>query len=142
MNRSAVVEQCLYLSFAVALVATLGSLYFSEVVGYYPCEYCWYQRIFMYPLVIILGIAAVRKDHLPSIYVMPLAAIGGCLSLYHYLTHETSIFGQDAGNACGLVPCNMEYINWFGFITIPFLAFIAFVLIFTLQWIVWRNTRS
>lgn len=135
------IENLMYASFAVALVAMLGSLYFSEIMGFIPCEYCWYQRVLMYPLVPILAIAAVRKDYRQSVYVMTLSGIGGIISLYHYTVQKTSIFGTDAGMACGIVPCNVQYINWFGFITIPFLALIAFFLIFVMQFLVWKSSR-
>ena len=130
--RRFILEQGPYISWAVSLAATLGSLYFSEVMKFTPCTLCWYQRILMYPLVIILGIAAVRKDYQQAIYVIPLAAIGGSISLFHYLTQKTALFSAVA-DACGMIPCNMQYINWLGFITIPFLALTAFVLIILLQ---------
>lgn len=141
-TKAFILEQGMYLSFAVALTAMLGSLYFSEIMGAIPCEYCWYQRILMYPLVLILGIAAVRKDYKQTLYVLPLSGIGMCVSLYHYLLQKTDLFGEEAGNACGVVPCNVEYINVFGFVTIPFLALTAFVLIFIMQWMVWTASRS
>jgi disulfide bond formation protein DsbB len=130
--RRFILDQGPYLSWAVSLVATLGSLYFSEVMKFTPCTLCWYQRILMYPLVIILGIAAVRKDYRQAVYVIPMAAVGGSISLFHYLTQKTSLFSAVA-DACGMIPCNMQYINWLGFITIPFLALTAFVLIILLQ---------
>lgn len=135
--RSFLREQGLYISFSVALIATLGSLFFSEIREYPPCTYCWYQRILMYPLVIILGIAAVRKDVKQAIYVMPLATIGICMSSFHYLTQKVSFLSKTA-DSCGLIPCNTEYINWLGFITIPFLALIAFTIIFIIHFFLWR----
>jgi disulfide bond formation protein DsbB len=125
-------ENGLHMSWIVAVVAMLGSLYFSEILHYLPCKLCWYQRILMYPLVIILGIAAVRKDNKQYIYVLPLSVWGFGISLYHYLMQKTSLF-KEAATACGPVPCDVDYINWLGFITIPFLALIAFVLITVLQ---------
>lgn len=119
----------LYLAWIVAVVATLGSLYFSEILQYIPCKLCWFQRIFMYPLTIILGIAAVKKDYKITAYVMPLTIIGGTTSVYHYLIEKTEFF-KSTDTFCGAVnPCDIEYINWLGFITIPFLALTAFVLI-------------
>ncbi|QGG55036.1 disulfide oxidoreductase [Paenibacillus sp. B01] len=121
-------DYSLYFGWIVAIVATLGSLYFSEVRGYMPCELCWYQRIAMYPLSILLGIAAYRDDKKMKLYVLPLSIIGGLISTFHYM--EQKIPGFAAIKPCKSgVPCNLDYINWLGFITIPFLALIAFILI-------------
>lgn len=119
-------SKSLYAAWVVAIVATLGSLYFSEVRGFQPCEMCWYQRIFMYPLTIILGIACFRNDRRIAYYVIPLTVIGACFSVVHYLEQKLSLTISlcQAG-----VPCSGEYINWLGFITIPLLAFTAFLLI-------------
>lgn len=127
-SRRFILENGLMLAWMVAVVATLGSLYFSEVLEYIPCKLCWIQRIFMYPLAIILGIAAVKKDYRITGYVLPLTILGGLVSLYHYLYEKTSWF-KAASNFCGENPCDIEYINWLGFITIPFLALTAFILI-------------
>ncbi len=118
----------LYFAWIVALVATGGSLYFSEVLGFIPCKLCWFQRIFMYPLVFVLGLASYRSDVRIAGYVLPLTIVGGSISLYHYLEQKVPGFGNPA--LCGVgVPCTTEYINWLGFITIPFLALTAFTLI-------------
>lgn len=134
-------ENGLYLSFSVALMATIGSLYFSEVMEYPPCTYCWYQRILMYPLVIILGVAAVRKDLKQVIYVIPFALMGLGMSVFHYITQKTSLFAKP-GSACGIIPCNTQYINWFDFITIPFLAGVAFTIILILQILILKSQKS
>jgi disulfide bond formation protein DsbB len=130
--RSFVMENGPYLSWAIAVVATLGSLFFSEVMEFEPCKLCWYQRILMYPLVIILGIAAVKKDRNISVYVLPLTILGAAVSTYHYLLEKTDWI-PSTSFSCGIVPCDVDYINWLGFITIPFLALIAFVLITLIQ---------
>lgn len=139
--RQFLLEHGMYLTWAVALTATLGSLYFSEVLHYIPCKLCWYQRILMYPLVVILGAAAVRKDYKQAIYVLPLSVIGGVISIYHYLIQKTTLF-EHASNSCGIVPCDVDYLDWFGFITIPLLALIAFTLITILQIVILRSSRS
>jgi disulfide bond formation protein DsbB len=137
-----IVEQGMYTSFMIALVATTGSLYLSEVLGYIPCEFCWFQRIFMYPLVILLGIAAVRKDLKQSIYVIPLTIIGMGLAAYHYMLQKVPGLAE-VGKACGLIPCNVDYLNWFGIITIPMMAFVAFSLIFVIQiMIIWTVKQT
>ena len=121
-------EYGLYLAWVVALVATGGSLYFSEVRGFVPCTLCWYQRILMYPLVILLGIASYRQDRAIVPYVLPLSILGGSISLFHYLEQKIPGFGVPEVCRQG-VPCSVEYINWLGFVTIPFLALSAFTLI-------------
>lgn len=112
----------------VSIVALSGSLYFSEVAGFIPCTLCWVQRIFMYPLVLILGIATFRRDKGVAIYTFPLSFFGGLVSAHHYLLQKTDSSGTSGFCSSG-VPCSGEYINWLGFITIPFLALVAFVLI-------------
>ena len=123
----------LYIAWLVALTATLGSLYFSEIREFVPCELCWIQRIFMYPLAIILGIAVFTDDRAVRKYVLPRTIIGGIVSLYHYLVQKVPGFAEIQPCAQG-VPCSGQYINWFGFITIPFLALTAFTLITILMW--------
>ncbi|MET2871664.1 disulfide oxidoreductase [Exiguobacterium profundum] len=123
----------LYLAWLVSLTATLGSLYFSEIREFVPCELCWIQRIFMYPLTILLGIAVFTEDRAVQKYVLPLTIIGGFVSLYHYLVQKVPGFAEIQPCAQG-VPCSGQYINWLGFITIPFLALTAFTLITILMW--------
>ncbi|MFC5591477.1 disulfide oxidoreductase [Sporosarcina soli] len=118
----------LYVAWVVSLVAMFGSLYFSEIKGYIPCELCWYQRIFMYPLVFILGIGTFQNDTTVKRFVLPLALVGGSISFMHYLEQKIPGFGGIKPCVSG-VPCSAQYINWFGFVTIPFLAFVAFVII-------------
>ncbi len=119
----------LYLAWIVSIVATVGSLYLSEVLMYVPCKLCWYQRIMMYPLVLILGIASFRHDLRVSRYVLPMAIFGGSISLYHYLEQKIPAL-QNEIICRGGVPCSIDYLNWFnGVVTIPFLALIAFILI-------------
>src|ERR1700748_1234388 len=72
-----------YFAWLAALTATLGSLYFSEIKGFIPCDLCWYQRICMYPLAVILGIAVYRGDRSITRYVLPLAAVGALIALWH-----------------------------------------------------------
>ncbi|MDF2647643.1 MAG: dihydroneopterin aldolase [Paenibacillus sp.] len=139
--RKFVLDNGLHLSWVIALVATLGSLYFSEVEQYLPCKLCWYQRILMYPLVLLLGIASVRKQASIYIYILPMTLIGACISAYHYMMEKTNWIPSNSFS-CGMVPCDAEYINWLGFITIPFLALTAFILISVLQLLIWRASRS
>ncbi len=118
------------MAFIVAMLATMGSLYFSEIAHFEPCRLCWFQRIAMYPLVVILGIAAVRRDADAGIYVRALAGIGALISTYHLALEW--IPSLDTG-ACGLGPsCTLIWFREFGFISLPMLALTAFLLIFTL----------
>jgi len=123
------IENHLFAAWATSLIATMGSLYFSEIRGYEPCELCWYQRIFMYPIVLLLAAAIIKKDAKAALYSAILSGGGGLISIYHYSIQKLA-FLSDSAPACGRVPCTGEYINWFGFITIPFLALTAFVIIF------------
>ncbi|OXS54913.1 disulfide bond formation protein B [Cohnella sp. CIP 111063] len=118
----------LYFAWIISVIATLGSLYFSEIRHYIPCELCWFQRIFMYPLSILLGIAAYHSDTSMKKYILPLSIIGGSISIYHYMLQKVPGF-EGVKPCTNGVPCNVDYINWLGFITIPFLALVAFVLI-------------
>ncbi|WP_213423928.1 disulfide oxidoreductase [Bhargavaea massiliensis] len=121
-------ENMLLAIWTVSLVATAGSLYFSEVRGYIPCEMCWYQRILMYPIVVIGAVAFFRKDFRAAVYTLALSVIGGLISLYHYGIQKLPAL-QDSAPSCGQVSCTGAYINWFGFVTIPFLALTSFIII-------------
>ena len=121
-------ENSLLIIWVTSLVATLGSLYFSEVRGFIPCDLCWYQRILMYPIVIISTIAYIQKNAQIALTTAVFAIIGGSMSLYHYGIQKISLL-QESAPACGLVSCTGSYINWLGFITIPFLALTAFIII-------------
>lgn len=131
-------ENSLILIWTVSLVATLGSLYFSVVKGYEPCTLCWYQRILMYPIVLISGIALFQKNVKIALTTAVFSIIGGSISIYHYGLQKISFLG-DSAPTCGNVSCTGQYINYLGFITIPFLALTAFLIIlitslFMLKW--------
>jgi len=137
-TRGKIIEHAFFVSWTISLIATAGSLFFSEVLQFIPCELCWYQRILMYPLVVLLGIAVVRKDYGQSLYASILATIGGGISLYHYLIQKVPSLNE-LGKSCGIIPCNTDYINWLGFITIPFLALVAFFIIAVLNFYIWHS---
>ena len=110
----------------VAVGATVGSLYFSEVRNFTPCELCWYQRIAMYPLAFILPIAAWRRDRGVVPYAIGAAVIGAGISVYHY---QLQAF-PDQGSSCSTdAPCSFRWVEVFGFVSIPLLALGTFVLI-------------
>lgn len=132
MDSSKKTETTLLIIWTQALLALVGSLFYSEIMGYEPCELCWIQRIFMYPLVVIYGVAALKKNvqiALPGLY---LSGIGMLISIYHYSLQKIPAL-QESGDICGTIPCNLQYVNYFGFITIPFLAGVAFIVIFSLH---------
>ncbi|MGG5252691.1 disulfide oxidoreductase [Neobacillus sp. SM06] len=118
----------LLFSWLVALISTLGSLYFIEVLHYAPCTLCWYQRILMYPLAVILGIAFYRNDWKIYIYALPLSILGIIVSGYHTALQKIPYLQQFEKCQTG-IPCSKDYLNWFGFITIPMMAFVAFTMI-------------
>lgn len=134
-------ENLLLLIWVQAFLATTGSLFYSEVMGYIPCELCWYQRVLMYPLVIIYGAALFKKDAKMSFAGLFLSGIGMLVSTYHYLVQKVSAFQELGGSCTGGVPCNAIYVNYFGFITIPFMAGIAFMVIFTVHLILLKEMR-
>ncbi|WP_455660990.1 disulfide oxidoreductase [Pradoshia sp.] len=134
-------ENALFLAFAAGLIATLGSLYFSEVKGYEPCTLCWYQRILMYPFTIILAIAIIKKDYEIALYTSVLSFIGASISTYHVLIQKVPFF-TDKAASCGRIPCTGDYINWFGFITIPVLALTAFLIIFVCSIYVLKTNKG
>ncbi len=120
----------LTLATVVAAIATAGSLYFSEVAHFIPCQLCWYQRIAMYPQVLLLGMAALRRDIGIRPYAMAMSLIGAAISFYHVIIQR---FPSLSTGACSAdAPCTQINLEVFGFVTIPFLALSAFLLIFAL----------
>lgn len=114
-------------AFLVALVATAGSLFFSEVAGYEPCRLCWAQRIFMYPQVILLGLAWLRKDNKIIDYALLLSVIGASISLYHNYFYYTEKVADFCGLSAAGLSCATRYFTEFGYITIPLMALTAFL---------------
>lgn len=110
----------------VSLVATLGSLFFSEVMRLPPCVLCWYQRIAMYPLVVLTTVALVRRDAGVGHYAWPVVAIGLAVSIYHNLLYYHLIPESITPCAQG-VSCTERQLEWLGVITIPLLALASFV---------------
>lgn len=125
-------------AFCVTMLAVAGSLYYSQVAHFEPCTLCWWQRVYMFPLLLILGIAWWRGDVSVKKYAMPLAVISGLLAAYNsYLQQWPPV-----GHPCvfgGLVDCSTRYVFVWGFITIPLLSLIASVLII-MSLLVWRPT--
>ena len=127
---AAVDDTALWLAFLVAATCTAGSLYFSEVADFTPCRLCWFQRIAMYPLSVILLVAAIRRDRDVRWYVGPLAAIGALVSTYHYLVEWNPSL---EGGACGVGPaCSAIWFRQLGFVTLAFMALCGFAAILVL----------
>ncbi len=116
-----------FVALLAASVATGGSLFFSEVWGWPPCSLCWYQRILMYPLVLVLAVGILRRDYALYTYALPLSVPGMLLALYHYLLIKTDLFPPPPCRDG--IPCDVDYLNLFGFINIPFLSLVAFAII-------------
>ncbi len=114
--------------FAQSLIATLGSLYFSEILKLPPCLLCWYQRIFMYPLVIISAVCIWKKDKILPFLVLPLSLIGTIIAIYHNLLYYKLIPESTAPCTLG-ISCTTVQMQLFGFITIPLMSLAAFLLI-------------
>lgn len=134
--RAFIYDHGQHLMAAVAAVATGASIYYSEVVGFVPCEFCWFQRTMMYPLAVLLLIGAVTRSRIGPQFVLVLALIGLGLSIYHY---QLQLFPSQ-GQVCtgSEVPCSGKYVNEFGFVTIPFMAGCGFLTIVILQFSQWR----
>ncbi len=119
-------ESLPYIAWVIALLSVVGSLFFSEVMQLPPCVLCWYQRIAMYPLVLIIGIGIVLRDARMKIYALAFTLIGLVIAVYHNLLYYGFIPESITPCTEG-VPCNAVQIEWLGFITIPLMGFAAFV---------------
>lgn len=132
-------KYALPLAFFQAWIATLGSLYYSEVLDLTPCLLCWWQRILMYPLVIILPVAIIRKDKNVAYYVLPLSFIGASIALYQYLLQMTPLAAVNPITCSIYQTCSQIDKIYLGFVTIPFLSLIAFLIITMLMLLVVKN---
>lgn len=121
-------ENVLYIAWFQAVLAVAGSLFFSEILHYPPCVLCWYQRIATYPLVAIILVGIIKKDKNLAYYVLPLTLIGMGISIFHNLLYYKLIPDELAPCVTG-VSCTTKFVEYFGFITIPLLALLAFVVI-------------
>jgi disulfide bond formation protein DsbB len=117
MDTNSVLLYC----FILSLVGTLGSLYLSEIKDLEPCKFCWFERILLFPLVIIFLISWIKKDGLGIFISIPFIIMGMILSLYHY-----SIQLFPSNESCDILNCSSPYIWELGFISIPLMAFFNF----------------
>ncbi|MBX3245482.1 MAG: disulfide bond formation protein B [Acidobacteria bacterium] len=118
----------LYLIWITALVATAGSLFFSEVMELPPCVLCWYQRIAMYPLVVIVAVSIVTRDRRWKMYVLPFSITGLAIAVYHNLLYY-HIIPESITPCTEGVSCTSVQLEWLGFITIPLMSLTAFIII-------------
>jgi disulfide bond formation protein DsbB len=125
-------RMALFGAWVVATSATVGSLIFSEGYGLEPCRLCWYQRIGMYPLVLLLLVGIATADRLAWRYVVPLASAGSVVAIYHLVVQWTP---ADTGACEAGVPCSLRYVEEFGFVTIPFMALAGFLAIMAFTWL-------
>jgi disulfide bond formation protein DsbB len=119
-----------WLAWLVATTSTLGSLYFSEVQNLRPCTLCWYQRIAMYPLAVILLVGARRPDGEVRRYALPLAVIGFVIATYHYLVEWNPTW--ETGSCDLAAPCSVPYFREFDFVSLAFMAMCGFAAIVAL----------
>lgn len=115
-----------YAAWVIAVVSVAGSLFFSEVMQLPPCVLCWYQRIAMYPLVLIIGVGIITRDSRMKIFALPLCLIGLAVAIYHNLLYY-GVLPKSITPCTEGVPCNAVQIEWLGFITIPLMGLGAFV---------------
>jgi disulfide bond formation protein DsbB len=132
----------LWAAWIVAVVATFGSLYFSQIANFVPCELCWYQRIMMYPLALVLLVAALRREVRAGVqYAFLFPIIGTLIAIYHIYVEENPSAEPSACKVGGS-SCATKWIDKFGYITIPVLSITAFVTIGTLLALAWSRRET
>jgi len=131
----------IFICWLLATAGTLGSLFFSEVMGLKPCVLCWYQRIFMYPLVVIFLVGLFPLDRTVFRYALPIAIVGWCFAVYHYLVYSGYIPEnlQPCSEDLSCAEINLEL---FGFITIPMMSILSYSAIILLLFMFRRRTQS
>ncbi len=144
MNSNASKEQTdwtlIFICWLIAVVAMLGSLFFSSVMGLQPCLLCWYQRIFIYPLVVLFLVGMFPLDRSVVRYTLPLAVIGWGFAIYHYLVYSGYI-PENLQPCSEDVPCSEINLELMGFITIPMLSILSYSAIIVLL-LIFRRRRT
>jgi disulfide bond formation protein DsbB len=130
-----------YAVFLLALISTLVSLFFSEVLKLPPCILCWYQRICMYPIIFISAVSIIRKQQDLHTYVLPLSITGLVIAFYHNLLYF-NILPESAAPCREGISCTSKLIEYFGFITIPFGSLVAFALLTTSMVLYWKLNKK
>ena len=131
----------LFLCWLLVSVSALGSLFFSFVMEFAPCVLCWYQRIFLFPLVLILAIGLFPFDKKVVKYALPLAIAGWLMAAYHNLLYA-GIIPESIQPCSKGVSCTEEYIDLFGFLSIPMLSLLSFSTVITLLIILYKRTSK
>ena len=128
----------IFICWLIAAISSLGSLFFSEVMEFAPCALCWYQRIFMFPLVFVFLSGLFPLDKNVTKYALPISMVGWGFAFYHFLVY--SGFIPERLQPCSEgVPCSETYIDLFGFLTIPMLSLLSFTAIIVLLFVYKRR---
>jgi disulfide bond formation protein DsbB len=122
--------------------AVVGSLVYSNIVGFPPCDLCWWQRIFMYPQIVILFAAMLRKDKSVIDYLVPLSVLGAVVALYQSFVQWGFSVGSLVGCAAVGGECAKVYVREFSYITIPFMSFSVFVYIIALKFVYYSHRKK
>jgi disulfide bond formation protein DsbB len=115
----------LFAAWLIASASALSSMFFSEIMQLPPCSLCWYQRIFMFPLVLVLPAGLFPFDRKVVRYALPLAVVGWLFAIFHMLL-IAGVIPEDLEPCTQGVPCSEQLIEWLGFVTIPLLSAAAF----------------
>jgi len=132
----------LELLFFGIMSAVIGSLVYSEIVGFPPCDLCWYQRIFLYPQAIIVLVAMFRKDKTVIDYLVPLSVLGAIIAFYQSLVQWGFSFGSILDCTATGGECTKIYVSEYSYITIPFMSFSVFIYIITLKFVYYHKDRK
>ena len=132
----------LQLLFFAVSSAVIGSLIYSDIVGFPPCDLCWWQRIFMYPQAVILLMAMFRKDKSIIDYLVPLSVLGALTALYQSFIQWGFSFGTGVGCVALGGECAKVYFTQYSYITIPFMSFTVFVYIIALKFVYYHHGRK
>jgi len=138
---AAISDAGVWLASIVAITATLGSLYFSEVAGFVPCRLCWFQRIAMYPLAVVLVVGAIRRDASVRWYAGPLAAIGALIAGYHTLIEWRPELDTGTCDLSG-PSCTAVWFREFGFVSLALMSLVAFLTILALLFVKFPATME
>lgn len=130
----------LYIAWIQSVLAMAGSLYASQILHWTPCVLCWYQRILMYPLVLIIAACILREVEDVEYIVLPISIIGLCVSFYHNLLMYR-VLPESFAPCTASASCTIPYHFYLNFITLPLLAFIAFAVI-TICMFVYHNGKK
>jgi disulfide bond formation protein DsbB len=135
------VDQSTFFAWLIALTATVGSLFYSEIAGYTPCKLCWWQRIFMYPLILLFALSLHKKDRSILPYALLLSIVGGVIAAYHYAM-QRGFLPSLVCSISGAADCSREYVLQFDYVTIPLMSLTAFALIALLSFVGWRFSKK